>query len=123
MTNSPVFGVAPPWTTSERYLIWLDPIAAVVEVRSLEDGAFVRQIRLPYVAEPPGDRDREIFFQSLQEELDLPDELLAREREGTEFAELRPPVAGVLADGRAPSGWPSTIRLHGPAIISAPGGM
>lgn len=100
MTNPPALGISPPWTTTDRHLVWLDPTRAEVEIRGLADGGLERLIRLPYAAAPPSDRDRNMYFQGLQAQFGFPDDMIARERERTEFVERRPPVAGVLADER-----------------------
>lgn len=100
MTNPPALSIYPPWTVHDGALVRNHPNTAVVEVRSLATGRVVRLIRLPYEAAPPGEVEREAYFRSLQARLELSEEAIARERAGTEFVEVRPPVAGTIVDDR-----------------------
>lgn len=100
MVNPPALAIWPPWTVEHARLVWLDPGAAAVEVRSLETGGVERIIRLPYEAAPPTALAKDAYFDELQAEFGYSDESIARRRMGTQFVELLPPVADVLMDDR-----------------------
>lgn len=98
MVNPPALEVYPPWAVGDGLLVWLDPITAMIEVRNLNTRRVERIVRLPYQAAPPTASVRDAYFRGLQAEFAIPGEVIARERTGTKFVELRPPVAGVLVD-------------------------
>jgi hypothetical protein len=100
MVNPPALAIYPPWTVSDGRLIRLDPNAATVEVRTLDGGNVERVVRLPYQVAPPTESARDAYFRGLQAEFGYSDEVIARERTGTEFVDVRPPLAGVLVDDR-----------------------
>jgi hypothetical protein len=114
MVNPPALEVYPSWTVGDGLLVWLDPISAAVEVRNLNTRRVERIVRLPYQAAPPTASVRDAYFRGLQAEFGIPDEVIARERTGTRFVELRPPVARVLVDdmGRV---W---VAEHDPSAFS-----
>lgn len=100
MKNPPAFEVGSPWAVDpEGGIARLDPGSARVELRSLSAGALELVVALPYAAAPPTPKERDAFFSAIQDLYGLPDEVMARERESTEFAALRPPVAGLVLDG------------------------
>ncbi|MFW6202348.1 MAG: 6-bladed beta-propeller [Gemmatimonadota bacterium] len=107
MTNPPALSVRPRWTVAAGGLYRLDPEAATIEVRTLDAAAVdpsvrrpTRIVRLPYEASPPSLRDREAYFRALEAGVDVPEEVIARERAATEFVALRPPVADLRVDDR-----------------------
>lgn len=98
MTNPPALAIYPPWTVASGHVFSVDPNASTVRVYDLDMGGLRQLIRMPYVAQPPTDRDRDAYFEGLQAQFGFPDEIIARERQQTEFATLRPSLADVLVD-------------------------
>lgn len=100
MVNPPAFAIPPRWAFDDHRLAVLDPLRSTLELRDPRSGALKTLIELPYMAEPPTDGEREKFFRNLQQEFGLSDEVVARERGSTTFAEVRPKVAGLLLDDK-----------------------
>lgn len=99
MVNPPALAIAPPWSANGESFVQLDPLAGVV---AYADGGRTanRELRLPVESRATTKEDRDAFARGLQEEFGISDEALAQELEATEFARIRPELAGLLIDDR-----------------------
>jgi hypothetical protein len=97
MVNPPALAIAPPWSANGETFVQLDPIAGVVAYPG-RSGTVSRQLRLPVESKTTTAEDRDAFGRGLQAEFGIPDEALAAELEATEFARVRPALAGLLLD-------------------------